>query len=133
MRDWSSVFSSYVHSGVYMMKPGEDYGEVKKTATSAGLEYIEVDLKGVGGKTALLRWLAAALNFPITFGMNWDALNDCLADMSWRPAPGYAIVLKKYSSFAEKQPETARTAHGIFESATVAWKQRSVPFYIILS
>jgi hypothetical protein len=32
---------------------------------------------------ALLSWYAEALEFPDYFGMNWDAMDECLGDLSW--------------------------------------------------
>ena len=37
----------------------------------------------VSTKDELLRRLAEALRFPDYFGHNWDALSDCLRDLSW--------------------------------------------------
>ncbi|MGH2483438.1 MAG: barstar family protein [Candidatus Limnocylindria bacterium] len=37
-------------------------------------------------KPDLFRAIAAALAFPGWFGWNWDALHDCLRDLSWMPA-----------------------------------------------
>ena len=34
--------------------------------------------------------IGKALRFPEWFGHNWDALTDCLLDMGWLPAAGYA-------------------------------------------
>ncbi|MDF0531832.1 barstar family protein [Tsukamurella sp. 8F] len=34
-------------------------------------------------KAALLDEVSAALQFPLTFGGNWDALADCLGDLDW--------------------------------------------------
>jgi hypothetical protein len=37
--------------------------------------------------------IAAAVQFPVTFGENWDALSDCLRDLAWLAADGLVIVL----------------------------------------
>jgi hypothetical protein len=42
-------------------------------------------------KTALLEFLNVALSFPPYFGFNWDALNDCLADVALGPEK-FALV-----------------------------------------
>ena len=39
------------------------------------------------GKQELLARLAQGLSFPDYFGENWDALIDCLSDLSWVQAP----------------------------------------------
>lgn len=38
---------------------------------------------GLADKQAVLAWYAEVLRFPPHFGGNWDALNDCLSDLSW--------------------------------------------------
>src|SRR5215510_6367496 len=38
------------------------------------------------GKQQLLAQIAAGLAFPDYFGENWDALIDCLSDLSWSHA-----------------------------------------------
>src|SRR5207247_10829923 len=38
--------------------------------------------------------LAKSLDFPEWFGRNWDALEDCLSDLSWRKAGGTVLVLR---------------------------------------
>jgi hypothetical protein len=42
---------------------------------------------------ALFDEFAAALQFPSYFGENWDALDECLADLSWLPADRYLIAI----------------------------------------
>ena len=41
----------------------------------------------------LLDELAAALQFPYYFGENLNALEECLHDLSWLPAPAHALLI----------------------------------------
>lgn len=38
---------------------------------------------GLGSKVELLDFLGKKLSFPNYFGGNWDAFEECLADLSW--------------------------------------------------
>lgn len=48
--------------------------------------------EGVSNKEKLMSVLKEALRFPEHFGQNWDALSDCLRDLSWLP-PGQVALL----------------------------------------
>lgn len=39
--------------------------------------------RGVDSKDELLRLISRTLRFPGYFGFNWDALDECLGDLSW--------------------------------------------------
>jgi len=53
---------------------------------------IEIDLKDSSPVDAIAR----ALQFPAWFGGNWDALEDCLGDLSWRKPP-YRLVFTNFT------------------------------------
>lgn len=46
------------------------------------------------GAKGLLARLAHGLSFPDYFGANWDALIDCLSDLSWSNAPDVVIDMQ---------------------------------------
>ena len=78
-------------------------------------------------KEKLLRNIAAALAFPDWFGHNWDALEDCLTDLSWREAPGYVLL------FEEPQPgDDLGILTDILRSSAEWWAGRGKPFFAVL-
>ena len=102
-------------------------------AGSLGLLWRRIDLAGCPEKREFLDRVARTLEFPDWFGHNWDALFDCLADLSWRPAPGYVLVFEHAGEFREFQPEAYDTALAILSDAAAAWQARGVPFRVFMS
>ena len=52
---------------------------------------VPADIKN---KSALTDALFEALQFPDYFGRNWDALDECICDLSWLP-PGDVILIHR--------------------------------------
>lgn len=52
---------------------------------------VEIDL---GPKP--IEAIARALEFPDWFGGNWDALEDCLGDLSWRESARTVLAMKNF-------------------------------------
>src|SRR5262245_26914082 len=66
--------------------------------------YLVVRLTGrYRRKRDLLRALAHALKFPGYFGDNWDALEECLCDLSWLDAPAGVVLLHKHLPLEEEE------------------------------
>ena len=101
-------------------------------ATSLGLEAIRVDLTGCEDKAGLLERIAAALGFPDWFGDNWDALRDCLTDLTWRKARGYIIVLERCEAFAQAARGDFETALELFRLVADDWRESHVPFWVLI-
>lgn len=51
-----------------------------------------LDGRTLGAKHSLLAALGRALDFPDYFGENWDALEECLGDLSWRSGPVWLVI-----------------------------------------
>jgi len=49
---------------------------------------------GIGNPQGLFEELAESLRFPGYFGANWNALEDCIRDLSWLP-PGPVILMHR--------------------------------------
>ena len=53
---------------------------------------IRIDGRRHADKASLLAALGKALHFPDYYGENWDALEECLADMSWWTGPVVVLI-----------------------------------------
>jgi RNAse (barnase) inhibitor barstar len=102
-------------------------------ADSLGFQWRRIDLAGCSEKREFLDRVSRALEFPDWFGHNWDALFDCLTDLSWRPAPGYVLVFEHVAEFRDIQPEAFDTALAILSESAAAWQERGVPFRVFVS
>ena len=74
---------------------------------------------GVGSKTALFAALVEALKLPEHFGHNWDALEECLRDLSWIPEKTVALVHEHLPGLPKKE---LMTYLEILSDAVNNWK-----------
>lgn len=78
-----------------------------------------LDGRLLGDKARLLAALGQALNFPDYYGGNWDALDECLVDLSWHDGPLNLLI-----THAESIPEALREILiGIFADAALKWEK----------
>ena len=71
-------------------------------------------------KKMLFTALADVLKFPDYFGMNWDALNECICDLSWLPAAHVNIIHHDIPLIKDKKELT--TYLSILDSAVREWE-----------
>jgi uncharacterized membrane protein len=80
---------AYNITGADPKTPAVDLSQVTFAATPPVPDqpdtFIALIPAGLSTKEAVLDRIAAALKFPESFGRNWDALDECLADLSWIP------------------------------------------------
>jgi hypothetical protein len=115
-------------SGVYRVSGA---GVPRTAAREAGLALLEVSLDGVADKDALLRQFAASLGFPDWFGGNWDALEDCLTDLSWHAAAGFVLLLPGADTLAALHADDYGVLIDVLASCAQYWRERGVPFFAV--
>lgn len=109
-----------------------DPDEIEQAAAAAGLTVIRIGLKGLASKAGLLNRIARTLNFPDWFGKNWDALSDCLTDLSWLDGRGWVIIFENSKDLAARKPQVFHSAVEVFQSANDYWRQAGKPFWVLL-
>lgn len=68
----------------------------------------ELDCRGWTDTHAMHRDIAARLGFPDYYGMNLDALNDCLSDVDVPADGGLVLVFRHFDGFAARQRDVAQ-------------------------
>jgi len=112
-------------SGVYRTA---DDAVVLEVAHGSGLDVVPLSFEGVAGKEDFLKKLAAALGFPKWFGGNWDALEDCLSDLSWRDAQGWVLIFR---NFDRLPGDDFGVLVDILGSAAEFWAERGKLFFAV--
>ena len=112
-------------SGVYRA-PSVD--AILDATRGSGLEVSRISLSGVTGKEALMDRFARALEFPRWFGGNWDALEDCLADLSWSNAAGHVLLIE---GAGDLPGDERGILLDILASAAASWAERKRPFFAV--
>jgi hypothetical protein len=112
-------------SGLYRVASAD---AVEEAARGSPLRLWRVSFKGARDKAGLLSRLAAALQFPAWFGANWDALEDCLTDLSWAQGDGHVLLLEG----AHELPADERgILRDVLASAAEYWAEQDRPFFAL--
>jgi RNAse (barnase) inhibitor barstar len=106
-------------SGVYRARQPDS---IIEAATGGSLDVVKIDLRA-----GVFESMARALDFPEWFGGNWDALEDCLADLSWRADAGRVLVL----SNSPKGSELGALID-VLDSAAQYWAGKDRAFFAVL-
>ncbi|MGH9514843.1 MAG: barstar family protein [Terriglobales bacterium] len=78
---------------------------------------------------------AAAFQFPDYFGENWDALDECLADLEWLPAAGYVLFVSNTVVALGEEPEKQfATFVSVLSGICEEWARANTPkpFHVLL-
>lgn len=81
-----------------------------------------------GDNRSLHSEIGAALQFPPYYGENWDAMDECIRDLSWMPAPSYLIVVLDVGEILPADEDSFRTFLSILSDAVKVWRNPDPPF-----
>jgi hypothetical protein len=105
-------------SGVYRASGS---AEILDAARGTGLDVARID-----AQQGVLEAIAKALDFPEWFGRNWDALEDCLGDLSWRAGSGHVLLFEGFP-----RGDELGVLIDVLRSSAQFWAGRSRPFFAV--
>jgi RNAse (barnase) inhibitor barstar len=101
----------------------------------SGLKFELFSIYGeeISSKDLLLDYLARAMAFPEYFGRNWDALDECMNDLSWWDARGFVLVYERADILLAHSPKDFETLIQIVADASTSWYVEGTPFHVIIT
>lgn len=112
-------------SGVYRTSRTD---EILDATRGSELKVARIGLAGATDKAALMARVARALAFPDWFGNNWDALEDCLTDLSWSKADGHILL---FEGAADLPADERGILIDVLASSAASWAERRRPFFAV--
>lgn len=92
---------------------------------------VQASIEKVENDKDLFASVAQALKFPGYFGHNWDALDECLADMQWLPAGGCVLVCTEAGAAWAQCPATLGKFVSAWLDAAREWLETGTPFHLV--
>lgn len=128
------LLSDVTRAGVYHLPHGLAGGNQRLVAAAEACGYFvfHIDLSSVKDKDSLLTAIGKDMGFPEWFGHNWDALADCLADLGWRPAEGYLVLLEHADALQANDESDFVNLLKIFAEAADEWRSQGVVLWCLV-
>ena len=125
-----AMFANPATAGVYQLE-----GDARRTAQAAAdadLTAFRIDIGHAHDKEDFLAEVSKAMSFPAWFGGNWDALADCLKDLSWIEGNGWVIILEKSKHFCAAHRNEFDEAIVVLGEASAYWGAQGRPFWVLI-
>lgn len=133
-RPLATVLDGTAPPGVLPWPAGRPVADAVDAARAAGWHATVLDLEGVGDKAGLMERCAGALGLPEWFGHNWDALADCLTDLSWCPGRrGRLLVVTGWQGYASADPDNWSIAEEVLADAVAYWRDTPTGLVVVLA
>ncbi|BAZ15495.1 barnase inhibitor [Calothrix sp. NIES-4071] len=106
--------------------------KVCEALSERGIQVFYLDGREISNKETFLAKAAEVMKFPLYFGMNWDAFEECITDLTWSPAEQSVLIYERPDIFAQADPNNWQTALDILHAAEEYWQARNIPLSVFL-
>ncbi|WP_228124738.1 barstar family protein [Glaciimonas soli] len=109
--------------------------DLQAEAARLGQHFLYVHCAEATTKQQVLACIAQAFHFPKYFGKNFDALADCLTDLTYKagPQPGFIVVLEQLPNTPKCDKEAREILLDVFRDSADFWAEKKVAFRVFYS
>lgn len=128
-KDLRALLEDSRQAGIYRLSHGDRLA-LREAAEAAGFACFEADLGDSDQIQAVLTGFGRQLGFPAWYGNNFDALKDCLSDISWHEEAGCLLILSRAEALQRANAKAFRTLNEVFAAAIAEWRAQGVPMWV---
>ena len=130
MSGLAALLAGRTAPGVYQWQNASDVDDVRHTVEHADWRFVHLDGWTIEDKASLLKAMAATFECPDHVGENFDALSDCLGDVTAGDRNGVVLVWDGWSPLARTDERSFSVALGVLAGRVHA--DRGGPFVVLL-
>ncbi|MFC9312754.1 barstar family protein [Streptomyces nigra] len=102
--------------------------ELIEAAKLRGLGVFRLDGAQMVNQASLFQEFKIKLQFPEYFGGNWNALDECLADLAWLDRSGYLLVIESEGSLlCDEEPDVREMLGELLRDLSGEWSDSDPP------
>lgn len=121
-----------------------DLKEIQESLLEAELNVVILDGSKMRDSQSLFREFADKLQFPDYFGFNWDAFDECIADLDWLGYDNYVVVVNSAFLILNGEKDRRSSFFNIINDVGSEWAEiykenpwfdypkKPIPFHVIL-
>ncbi|MGL6290105.1 MAG: barstar family protein [Silanimonas sp.] len=130
--DWRSMLADPSLAGTHAADAAER-SWIVEAAEGLRFDVVRIALDDCVGKAEALERIAAALDLPVWFGHNWDALDEALSDLAASSPRGMLLVMTGLSSWATAAPDELDTLLEMLDEVALdAAEAGAPPFWAVI-
>lgn len=109
--------------------------DLQTEATRLGQHFLYAHCAHATTKQQVLTVIAQSFHFPKYFGKNFDALSDCLTDLTHKAGsqPGFVVVLEQLPETPKFDKEAREKLLDVFRDAADFWADKKIAFRVFYS
>jgi RNAse (barnase) inhibitor barstar len=124
----NAIIRGHAAPQIYRLDSDLPLAILAEQVAAAGGELFELDGELMSETAGLMAEFAGVLRFPDYFGKNWDALSDCLTDLSWfdETRSHFVVAIDHWDYCASP------ILQEILQEAVTLWADAETPLYVLL-
>ena len=129
-----SIVERRLHPDVYVLEKRIPVEEIAQLAQANNIHFFHLRGNRIHTDSDLFREAMKVMRFPDYFGKNWNALLDCMRDLSfwWPSSNGNLVLYDDFENLAKTKPEGFRIAVEVFQGVVESWRGTDTPMYVLL-